>query len=126
MAEAASDVNFIQRITSTLDSILVPYEWRMPIKYAARIPFESRRDEFGCLRRLYWPLRRKNRKIWNLIYEDKGGSRHAIWFCYEIQSCRFVVSGSELENPLQDFITQDSGEAFEKLERRIEEIPLEQ
>lgn len=127
MIAALSDEKVIEAITSTLDSVIAPYEWAKPTKYITRLTFEQRMTEFGCLRKSGdWPLQFGDSQFWwHLIYEGKMGSGNAIYFRYDGNTNTFSVSGSKLDNTHQDFTTQDSGEAFERLERRIEEIPLE-
>ncbi|HLC61825.1 MAG TPA: hypothetical protein VJI52_02310 [Candidatus Nanoarchaeia archaeon] len=127
MPENLADGKFIQAITSTLDSVIAPYEWAKPTKYLTRLTFEQRMDEFGCLRKSGdWPLQFNAGEFWwRLIYEGKRGSGNTITFQYDAPTNAFTVSGSKLDTPRQDFTTQDSGEAFERLERRIEQIPSE-
>ena len=127
MLENLSGEKFIEAVSSTLNCIIVPYEEVTPLKHLARIEFEKRRGEFGCLRKTGdWPLQFGDSEFWwSLIYEGRFGTGNSIYFRYNRNTKTFSVSGSKLDNH-RDFTTQDSGEAFERLERRIEQIPLEQ
>src|SRR3989338_10139952 len=114
MIAAASDEKFVQAITSTLNSIIVPYEWTKTTKYSSRLTFEQRITEFGCLRKSEdWPLQFNDREFWwNLIYESKRGIGRTIYFRYYGNTNTFTISGSKLDAPNRDFTTQDSGDAF--------------
>ena len=42
-----SDGEFVEVVSSTLNSIIAPYVELTPLKHLARIEFEKRRGEFG-------------------------------------------------------------------------------
>ena len=127
MPETVADGKSVQAITSTLDSIIFPYEGEKPNKFTRRMTFEQRRDEFGCLRRGEdWPLITGDGEFfWRMVYENKKGGGRAINFIYDIKDGTFSVSASELTIPRQYFTTRIAEDAFEQFERRIEQIPLE-
>ena len=108
MNQTAVDEKFIEGVSHTLDSVMVPYQGRA---------------EFGNLsRHEEWPTRVFDYAFWWRIHYGKK----TIWFGYDGRKGTFDVYGydAKLANPRQMFTTQYSGEAFEHFERRIEQISL--
>ena len=106
MNQTAVDEKFIDGVSHTLDGVIVPYRGR------AEFENPTRHEE--------WPRKVQDYAFW---WRANYGKR-TIWFGFDSRNNTFRVYDTKLANTSKIFTTQDSGEAFEHFERRIEQISL--